>query len=414
MKKKLIILNYQKSIPTFINNIINEAIDDFDHVTLVTRRLKVNDKVHEDATLYQESRFFWFLALLTTFFLLFSRNSIISIIKAIKNKVFSFKFLKRHLVALGASQLLYYRAKKFIKIYGQENVSVLAIWFFSESVAAARLKKRFPAIKAISLSHAFEVDEERNTNALFLLNEFRHSYLDKVLFISLQKMETYKNRAALIYKSINLENCSLLYLGTFKNIPGRTTFVNDGVLRLVSCSSVIKLKRLDLILDSIIRVSSFKVEWHHFGGGPDFEYIKSRAENLNNDLVSITLFGKTSNQEILSRYGSSNYNLFINVSTTEGVPVSIMEAFSYGIPTLATDVGGTREIVSKDTGYLVDKDVKAEELETIYAKHLKLSQSEFNKMSDLCIQKWESNFNGVVNYNSLIDLLKEDEICESD
>lgn len=408
MKKKLIILNYQKSIPTFINNIINEAVDDFEKVVLITRRLKVNDKVHKDATLYQESRLFWFFALLTTFFLLFSRKSVTSIIKAIKHKTFSFKFLKRHLVALGASQLLYFRAKKYIKKYGQENVSVLAIWFYAESLAAARLKKKFPAIKAISLSHAFEIDEERNTNALFLLNEFRHLYLDKILFISSRKMETYKKRVATIYKSINLENCSLLYLGTFKSIPGRTTILNDGVLRLVSCSSVIKLKRLDLILDSLSKVSSFKVEWHHFGGGYDFENIKSRAESINNDLVSITLFGNTSNQEILTRYGSYNYNLFINVSTTEGVPVSIMEACSYGIPTLATDVGGTREIVSNETGYLVDKDVTPEELEAIYEKHLKLSLNELNRISDLCIEKWEKKFNGAVNYKQLINLLKEE------
>ena len=33
------------------------------------------------------------------------------------------------------------------------------------------------------------------------------------------------------------------------------------------------------------------------------------------------------------------------MSETEGIPVSIMEAQSYGIPVIATNVGGTSEIV---------------------------------------------------------------------
>ena len=47
--------------------------------------------------------------------------------------------------------------------------------------------------------------------------------------------------------------------------------------------------------------------------------------------------------------------MFINLSSSEGIPVSIMEAQSFGIPVIATNVGGSGEIVVSETGVLVDE-----------------------------------------------------------
>ncbi|MFR4320263.1 MAG: glycosyltransferase [Blautia massiliensis (ex Durand et al. 2017)] len=44
----------------------------------------------------------------------------------------------------------------------------------------------------------------------------------------------------------------------------------------------------------------------------------------------------------------------MNVSSSEGIPVSIMEATSFGIPGIATDAGGTKEIIrDKENGVLL-------------------------------------------------------------
>jgi glycosyltransferase involved in cell wall biosynthesis len=50
------------------------------------------------------------------------------------------------------------------------------------------------------------------------------------------------------------------------------------------------------------------------------------------------------------------------VSLSEGVPVSIMEAFSAGIPVYATNVGGTSEIVDNSNGKLLDVNISPEQL----------------------------------------------------
>ena len=48
-----------------------------------------------------------------------------------------------------------------------------------------------------------------------------------------------------------------------------------------------------------------------------------------------------------------SFDLFMNVSSSEGLPVSIMEAFSFGIPALVTAVGGNPEIVQEGAGILL-------------------------------------------------------------
>lgn len=50
------------------------------------------------------------------------------------------------------------------------------------------------------------------------------------------------------------------------------------------------------------------------------------------------------------------------MSETEGVPVSIMEAFSVGIPALATDVGGVAELVNGQNGALLSAEVTIGEI----------------------------------------------------
>ena len=58
----------------------------------------------------------------------------------------------------------------------------------------------------------------------------------------------------------------------------------------------------------------------------------------------------------MNYYNTYEIDLFVNLSTIEGVPVSIMEAQSSGIPVLATDVGSSKEIVDDDNGFLIPKD----------------------------------------------------------
>lgn len=64
-----------------------------------------------------------------------------------------------------------------------------------------------------------------------------------------------------------------------------------------------------------------------------------------------------SHDQVMNYYKEHHFDVFINMSTNEGVPVSIMEAASFGIPIIATNVGGTSEIVQPSVGMLLSSNL---------------------------------------------------------
>ena len=78
-----------------------------------------------------------------------------------------------------------------------------------------------------------------------------------------------------------------------------------------------------------------------------------------------------------------------------------MEAISYGIPILATDVGGTSEIVTSQTGILLQKKFEPEEgssiINKLITKRLVFSKSDIKAF-------WEQNYNAKNNYQELVNV----------
>jgi glycosyltransferase involved in cell wall biosynthesis len=118
---------------------------------------------------------------------------------------------------------------------------------------------------------------------------------------------------------------------------------------IVSCSAVIPLKRVERILDALPLVTSRPLTWVHLGGGEGLQNLRDRVAAASTD-ATIDLRGFVSHSDVVEFYQQNQVDLFLNVSTTEGIPVSVMEAMSFGIPIVATDVGGTSEIVGADKG----------------------------------------------------------------
>jgi len=120
---------------------------------------------------------------------------------------------------------------------------------------------------------------------------------------------------------------------------------------IVSCSNLVPVKRVHLIID-ILKHFPEPVNWIHFGDGIEKDRILDSCKTLPEN-VSWTLHGSTDHDELMRFFRSNPIDLFINVSSSEGIPVSVMEALSFGIPVVATDVGGTRELVDNSVGRLL-------------------------------------------------------------
>jgi glycosyltransferase involved in cell wall biosynthesis len=78
-----------------------------------------------------------------------------------------------------------------------------------------------------------------------------------------------------------------------------------------------------------------------------------------------------------------------------------MEAISFGIPILATDVGGTKEIVNKTTGMIISSEIGpnaiADNIKDViknYSRDISAKQKIYNF--------WDKNFNATINYQNFI------------
>ncbi len=137
--------------------------------------------------------------------------------------------------------------------------------------------------------------------------------------------------------------------------------------------------------------------YHHFGDGPDFELFRRKLAKLSSN-IEVILHGRVNNNCIYEFYKNNSVDIFINLSLHEGVPVSIMEAMSFGIPCLATNVGATREIVNNINGKLIESDFSIEEVvQTI----LNAKSVEWIEKRYLAQEFWRKNYNAEVNYLKL-------------
>lgn len=144
---------------------------------------------------------------------------------------------------------------------------------------------------------------------------------------------------------------------------GESASSTDGILRIVTISNMVPIKRLDLLANAL-RMVKQQVEWVHIGDGEAAGVVKSIAEQFPAH-VKAHFLGRMANADVITFLKEHPADLFVNVSSSEGVPVSIMEALSMGIPVVATAVGGTPEIVDAEVGELLPANISSSELAAV-------------------------------------------------
>jgi len=196
-------------------------------------------------------------------------------------------------------------------------------------------------------------------------------------------------------------------LGTISS--GVVSHTKNDKLYIISCSVVRKVKRLDLLIEALTQLEKEQIPflWTHIGDGPEFEKIKKLAQKkLDNKNFQFTGFLK--NHAVLNWYRENPATVFINLSSSEGVPVAIMEAISMGLPVIATDVGGTREIVDSNlNGYLLKKDCTIQDIVDCFYKFYCMNENDFNEMCNRALKTWSEKSNAEVLYSNFVNKLIE-------
>lgn len=253
--------------------------------------------------------------------------------------------------------------------------------------------------KIIVRMHRFDLFENASNNYI----PYRHKLMQKKEILIAPCSDNGKEHLLSNYPD-ETDHIQTVRLGTLSN-GKRSIMSNDGVMRIVSCSNLTPVKRVHLMIECLQYID-IPILWRHFGDGYLREELTVLAKRLNvNEKFKFEGFVNT--DIINDLYTNSAIDLFINTSSSEGVPVSIMEAFASGIPVFATNVGGTSEIVDDTVGQLLPENVSPTELATAILNYSRNSSEVKKQMREQAYNRFLEKSNTAVLNKRLIQILKD-------
>jgi glycosyltransferase involved in cell wall biosynthesis len=273
-------------------------------------------------------------------------------------------------------------------------------WFYPVAIGIAAIKRKLgpSRLSLVVRAHRSDLYEAVHGIDEFPFRREAISMLNRIFCIS-------DDGAAHLRSKYNAANVQVSRLGSRR--PRVVPSKHGSVITVASCSSVIAIKRVALIFSAINMFSrlhaSQTVHWIHIGSGPMADQLKKDVAVAAEANLSITLKGYMSNDDVHRFYEQNYVDCFVNLSTSEGVPVSIMEAMAYQIPVVATNVGGVSEIVETGAGVLVGVD--AEPMDVAVAIENLVMGDLLRIARANARQVWERKYDAAQNYSKFANEL---------
>lgn len=303
-----------------------------------------------------------------------------------------------------------YIYKNLEKLYKEDlkkktnDLIFYSYWSLEAAYGISKLKEKYN-VKAVSRSHGVDLYEYRMRGNISLLpmRYYILSNLDSMYTISMDGKDY-------ISKNYNFhENILVSYLGS-EDLGSFNALITTKPFTIVSCARMTSIKRIDYFVDVLKEFKREKVRWIHFGDGPERSLIEKKVKELNRN-VEVELKGDFDHDKVLEFYSSTEIHLFVNTSSAEGVPVSIMEAISFGIPVIATDVGGTKEIVKNNiSGICVSADTSSKEFYLSIKSVMEMDVENYSNLRLNTRNFWENKFNGNKNYLEFYNEISKEEL----
>jgi colanic acid/amylovoran biosynthesis glycosyltransferase len=273
-------------------------------------------------------------------------------------------------------------------------------WNDYKALTLARLSTKTNGI-FISRAHASDIFAFRSEYNYLPFKRFILSNLDQTFSIStVGKVEL----QSYLPQHLKKLKVSVSRLGIRNQRKPLLDKINDKIT-ICSCSHFNKIKRVHLIPKILKRLNNQKIHWVHFGWGYA-EYEKLVHDELMDAQFTYEFKGITENEKILDYYCDNYVDFFINTSFHEGIPVSIMEAFSAGIPAIATNVGATNEIIDESCGFLLDENFDIYDATQAISGFLNNNDLNRVKFRKDAYKKWGNEFEVNKNYSNFYSEIK--------
>lgn len=136
-------------------------------------------------------------------------------------------------------------------------------------------------------------------------------------------------------------------------VDSRLSLSNDEFLRIVFAGRLARPKQPLLLLEALSELATDlkkRVILDIYGDGPQRLLLQQRIDEdkLSNVKITSSLY----RSEIISKMGKAD--VLVLPTSYEGFPYVVLEAMSNGLAVVASNVGGIREAVNDDNGWLVE------------------------------------------------------------
>lgn len=303
-----------------------------------------------------------------------------------------------------AEQLRSY-ARKNRLIQGEEVV--YSYWFNANCLAFLMDKEEYPNMKVVSRIHGYDLYNERNPHNRQPFREYMDEEIDTLFFVADAGLQYYMERWGKIENSGNKYKVARIGTTCDNFQKDQTAPKEKEQFCIVSCSDVIPLKRVDLIIEGLAQITDREILWIHFGAGSHYDKMKKYAEELlsRKGNISYEMRGFVPFEEIKRLYAEHHVDCFLTTSSTEGCPVSIQEAMSYGIPIIATAVGEIPNMIAGN-GILLSDNPSPEEIQKAVACLYSASDEDRLRMRERSRALWEMKYDAVENAEKFIEFLQ--------
>lgn len=287
-----------------------------------------------------------------------------------------------------------------------QDVVFYTYWNDYATYGLARFRKN-KKDKIISRIHGGDLYLRPTNKYCLPLKKYIADNIDKLFFISQNGRDYFLNT----YKPSDKDKLIVCRMGT-DDTNTLCKPSNDGCLRILSLSNITFGKRVDKIAEALGEINDINIEWTHIGDGEEEELATAAAQKHldNKENVKYNFLGRLPNCKVREYLTKNAIDVLLNVSYSEGLPVSMMEAASFGIPIIATNVGAVNEIVNDSNGFLIDRDFQSFQLAELLTEFSKLSEDSKVSLRKNARDMWEQNYKAFENYKSFkkeIDLFWE-------
>lgn len=273
------------------------------------------------------------------------------------------------------------------------NELIYSYWFNANCLAFLMDKEVYPGLKVVSRIHGYDLYDERNPHNRQPFREYMDKKVDHIFFVAKAGMQYYMKHwgdGEKIGRKYTIDP-----IGTVNDSfsPKKMSVAKGMRFTVVSCSSTIPLKRVNLIVEGLTLIEDIEIHWIHFGAGSHFCETEELARKLlsHKKNISYEMRGFVPVEEIMRFYDSHYVNCFLMTSSTEGCPVSVQEAMSYGIPIIATAVGEVPNMI-EGSGILLSENPAPKEVQEAVSRLYATPEREIMQMRARARSVWEEKY----------------------